>query len=1377
MWAGERHLQLSGEYMFKCLKGSKNMRNKSFFYKFISHITLVAYLFSYFQPSLLMASDADLGLEMSHVGPVVGINGDEDRFGDADREDIRKNVQKVEKGWKWLCTWATLQTCCTRLGLGLTTNKSSVNDIPESWCDPLLLRGSPIPLKDPSAVSRTIVTQTMFKAFEESVLMSLHTVLTVLLFYQLSAAKDRNVYEVYREADRITVLGFIANPELFTLCAFPFIWSLFRSVLSYFLIKEPTHNVVAGYMKAYKNFSKESWWDLELLNFLTQLPVVSVPISLVNTVFHPGKDAIQNLGKLVHYDGRLSLEDLNSACDVIFDAVKNARGATQLAAIEKAYQLAAMNLADLDKALTNAEESRNEKLIELRKAHLQMKFKAIVALKEAFETIPPWNVNKTLAGIRLWEIAQNDSKVIRVAEPVIKAGRLATYIILLVGIIDAVKAFLKCVGVYENSFNWKQGLDADAYDLPEPCLNAIIANFGKIPGQDPNEVVNKLGAFKLPNGYDLDLSGKGLPGGDIATIVEGFRDNGIAINSLKIAGNNVVEPDAVRRILAALPAGVRLIDMADNGYGAASAGSSATTVEQNIAFQGLARLTGLKVLTLSNNWLGGNCVGVVGDSLRGIALEELWLDTTFPGLNITQLTLGPSYRVVNLGGNAVAGGLFSPYFNNFVRNSLVNSPNIKWLNLNNAYLGKTENVTIGVLAEGLAALPWLEYLDLGDNPSLGLRPDDNTVKLLQSIPPSVTTLLLGGNSIGKFAQDAEALEKAVSNPGLTTVDVHGNPLGNYTNLFDALTGNTALTSLDASGCGLKNTAALVQFLKQAFGLQELYVSDNLLTDGTLLADPLSALVKLVQVTFGGNNFTTSDRLALLAVKPESFPWDEDAEATKFAINQLPSSTQFFNVRGKVQKNPDFFTVIFETARQLFTGLTGVDISDNVISVLNTTKNGTMTIYETRVAGTQAITDFLKSPNANGLESFTMENVRYSYYYNEWPIRDAFYESIGDAENLKTLSSAGTRFLNCTSPTIGLSKLRFLTDVNIDSSFSGCKDLDPVFKSLRSSSGIKRLIIPNNFIGYYGPDATNALSESISYWPELEEFDASRNFIGRTDAVSASNCLRVVAEQATHMNDKGIKMRVAFVGGIQNISGNEASDALAKIDTEGVQNFCNEGICNGDLSQTSVVPSQTAAPPPPQTSAASPRLQPPFHSWIRGATGFVKDATSQVGNRLGEVVSYWYESPVLPQFQSTIPVIHDGVQEMSLVGSSRGLATQSPPNLALALPLCVTLCLIEVLWKKTGLTGVQDRMTAAVSSWTTRLGKAVGYYKEDADTSPMHHYKYTYIDDLTPKSKASQKLTIRQFGSNLVEFIVTIWLTVLLNSVFSNAYGLITNDGQ
>jgi Leucine-rich repeat (LRR) protein len=517
--------------------------------------------------------------------------------------------------------WSNLELSFHKTLFALTTNKSAVNKRrKKTCCDPLWLRGGPIPLDNKAATHRNVIFKTAGKALEEAVTETIETLLLGLMVYQIyDLVKTHKwswhfefIVNFYKGSDTTSYFGMIKalhdHPALFAFVGVPLGFAVAKTIWSVFQVSDPSKETVR---KMIVNLKRSDKWDSGVFSVFSAIPTLS---SLL--FFHPQKRNIPGLATLILWEGELPREARESAFNKIIDLVDNQTGLTQMTAIRSLAHLAhGLNLRDLDLGPKDVE------------GLLKIKVRAFHKLKEVYENPATSSYNKTQTGLLLWEIGQSQSWTASILGPLWKAIGLGFYGYTLYGILKVAYDFVSCKGMYLNNFTWLGGTTNYSSDYSQSCFDAYLSIFNKVPGQPSLTLVSLMDKFKLNSNYTIfNLSGAGASGKQVAELIMGLRQYQPAIhltqfdlrnNSINTASGMTALMAAFKNITQSAPPGkgITLLNLLGNGIGL---NDSMATI---VLGKGLQNLPFLEVLNLSGNGIGctdSNGIVAIGEGLRSL---------------------------------------------------------------------------------------------------------------------------------------------------------------------------------------------------------------------------------------------------------------------------------------------------------------------------------------------------------------------------------------------------------------------------------------------------------------------------------------------------------------------------------------------------------------------------------------------------------------------------------------------------------------------------------------------------------------------------------------------------------------------------------------
>jgi len=1138
-----------------------------------------------------------------------------------EHKDFEK-VIRVERSWWNGLLWANLGVLFSKILFAFTTNKSSVSgkDAEKKCCDPLWLSGGPVPLDDERTIKRNVIIKTFTHSFEEVVLEGIHFTLLGLFILQIVESAKAGEFSgdilqflnFFNDSDMVGTLGIInalhKYPQILSVLATPFIYAAYKTIRNVWELSEATDESVTHHIQHIKG--RSTAWDSWFFNFVSILPIISL---LLN--FHPMKREIPSLATRLLWEGELDPKLRGKAITALTDLAQNRRGFSQMVAIE---------------ALARIAHGMHVDNLALRKDRIQLlkiKLDAFWALQEIYKKLPYLSLNKRRTAVLLWEIGQSPSWRMTVVEPFLKFLGVALNVYTLYGICDAVIRILTCPNPYLESFEWGRGLEF-ASDYKKECFDAQVKVFNLLPGQPADTLVGKKGdklleRYQFPNKtYDLDLSNKGIDGSVIAEIVEAFQDAGVMLRSLDISGNSFTNSSDIERILDALPVEIQSLNMADLS-------PKDDVVYSAISFLGLKNLTSLQYLDISTNSFSEDMNTVMGEILNNLFyLEEFNIDTIS---NLTHLTQAfkPCLRVLE-----ISSTQFSSEDQIALGNSLAQNLTLDYLNMYfDDYVISSEGFRS--LAQGLAAQHHLRVLYLG----LGIGRDrykDINI-LLSSLPQSLTELNVGGNYVYDTSSII-ALGQAVQKMTELTSFIVGatNKLGNYPRFLKALHDKKHLTTFDLSGNDFVDTVQIRDLLETTPSLEILDLSNNQLTQGSILVPVLTTHRNLKSLNLGGNDFTTEDRIAIwnttsfLPTLP--FYLDEDLNFATVYLQSLPSNTTTLNLSGLIPNNSTAFEIIMPLVLDLFPNLEELDISFNDVSNIEPGTN--------IPRGIQALISYL--PQLKKLQSLNISEAGIP-----WTQAIPYYKNIsftiGQLPNLRILDLSGSWFFYADSLGKGLEKSHSLTSINLGGCWAWGLTLDyweglQLIEGLQALPLLCELDLSNNWIGGSSysnismANATYALANALGTWTEMQFLDISSNNIGYNDAKSSLYFLTKLADMVMTWNKEGKPLNVNFLNGMQNVIWTETAQAFEEITQKSIEDECRAQVCSGKPFGNTSVAKRTKTTNKhtfemaPVASSAS-RLEPFYSGWIRSVGSWLSASGEKALDSVAQSILSYSKSVV------------------------------------------------------------------------------------------------------------------------------------------------------
>ncbi|HUX79833.1 MAG TPA: hypothetical protein VMW10_08850, partial [Alphaproteobacteria bacterium] len=652
------------------------------------------------------------------------------------------------------------------------------------------------------------------------------------------------------------------------------------------------------------------------------------------------------------------------------------------------------------------------------------------------------------------------------------------------------------------------------------------------------------------------------------------------LRSLDVSFNAITNSSDIARILGALPSDIRHLDLSNlNGGFAFSSGSSHD-------FLGLGRLMGLRSFNVSNNSMGPDYIGVIGQALHNFShLKELRLAWNvvqpYSNTNITQIakSLNPSLTLLDLTFFSLGP---DPQGQIVLGNSLAQNLTLKELYLRGTRIGANTNTTLyeaatAALAKGLSAQKNLRILDLSYN-GIGDQSYNNGSILLSSLPSSLTHLDISYNDIGEFDSfDVKTLAQAVSKMSELTsfkaggggAGIENNILGNSPDFLRALHGKKNLTLLDLSWNYCNDSILIGNLLLTTPKIEVLNLQGNQLTNGSLLAPTLPTLKNLTILYLGGNNFTTADRVSIWKatsfLRKSPIPLDEDLNFTSTYLNRFPATITRLDLSGLIPTNPTALEIIMPQVVDLFPNLTALDLSNN--DIFDTYANNTPIL-----GGIQALTTYL--PQLNHLQSLRMSNAAINN--DNFTISTeliTFSQVIGQLPNLHTLDFSNTPFVLANSLGKGLSNSHSLTSINLaECWFPGYYEIDTwlggvqLIQGLQAQPNLIHLDLSFNPIGQSfsssakDPNSTLVLAKALNSWPQLQTLNLAGNSIGYEDSASASAFI----EQLRAVYQKGGTLEVDLFNGITNVEWTQGTAAtiFQKLTENKIKAACELEQCTG-----------------------------------------------------------------------------------------------------------------------------------------------------------------------------------------------------------------------
>lgn len=409
-----------------------------------------------------------------------------------------------------------------------------------------------------------------------------------------------------------------------------------------------------------------------------------------------------------------------------------------------------------------------------------------------------------------------------------------------------------------------------------------------------------------------------------------------------------------------------------------------------------------------------------------------------------------------------------------------------------------------------------------------------------------------------------------------------NVLGNNLDFLKALHDKQNLTVFDLSWNSFNDTTQMRDLFQTLPHLEFLDLSQDQLTDGSLLVPALSALQRLKKLNLAGNTFTTADRIAIWnatsSFLPQSpFYLDKDPVYTTFYLESFLPNTTRLDLSRLIFDDPATFKTIMPQVIDLFPDLRELDLSHNLIVTCDSVTNKVQT------EGIEALIYVL--PQLKRLQFLTLSHGYVFCSSSEaTPYYQNFSYTLGQLPSLQTLDLSMTWFLYAKSLGKGLEKSQSLTSVNLD----GCWGRETpagqwqhgiqLIKGLQVHPHLTDLDLSSNPIGSTTDGTSNsnstlALASALSSWSQLQSLNLEEDAIGYGDRNSASVFLKKLAELATSANKDKRPFQVNLLDGIQNVDWTKGARVLATLTQQKIQDACAAEVCTGKpLNPTSTSPS-------------------------------------------------------------------------------------------------------------------------------------------------------------------------------------------------------------
>lgn len=1166
------------------------MHNKSFFSKFITHITLVAYLFSYLQPCVLMASDskdstADLGIEMKPVGTITFQTGAakaaeaRERFWENHTStdklaDIKEQVQKIDNTWWRYLTPVFWESIPVRTLLALCCK---------------FLRGDPLPEDTKLGVRYTLSAKTLTRSIEAGFRGTLDLILLSASLYLLSIGE--NPVKTLFTANEKTLLGlitaFVNTPLSRMVAGVPFLFIGGRVLVSNLTQPQPNDKYVQGYTDQVDNASE--FWQHQLFQVPLCVPVIAPLTRFVYSLVHPNWHAQNNLSRLVLIDHALWHEQMKVCYTILLKSALEGKSATAASAYKQVYRIAGRNNEDLEAVrikLKGSSEQADQRKSDEYESHIKAKLLAVKVLKEAYESLPWYDPNKLRAGFYLWKLGHNDSWAVTGAAAFSFAFSVTKYALTSRALAVALKVYLDCPGRFKNFVETIAGYIN--FSNSRACWDGQWWTFGTVvPDQPAPPYFGNIDDYRdLDPELKVDFSQISVTGEQGAVTLEAIKPSTkVTVTEVDYSNGLIREAEHWGRIFRALTPKTRTIKLNKVSYDSRLTGPG--------AFNGLKDLTGLEVLDVSNNILLDDA-SEFGEALRYIpGMRVLRIANTVPS-NFTSIARaieanGRSYRLIDITGTNF-GTLSFESIEDFANAVKVNC-NLVQLYLTRNGVGAYPKQNIAT-AEMLATQSNLETLDLSTN-ALSLIPNVNASSILRAVPPNLVYYFLSGNKIGTYLEDVEAFAESASKmTALKVFDGSKNPLGTNAPLLLSPLANLPLEELYLRGCSLSFTPELLEVLKRP-SLKIVDLRDNLLANISefisVLAQRSLAQQSFKELYMGGNdNLTTAELIQLYGFYPQSVSLEGNAEFAEFYIdNYISNSTTFLDLSGKFPDTPDSIAVLEQLSRLI--RLTGFDFSNNRLALPG------------KLNGLPALSTLFKHP----LQFLNLSGSKQQYYIADAPIVEKFYESFAQLTELRTLDAKGFYF-NITTLATAIKNWPLLEYADFTGCFTGGGNIIPVLEALKSCPHLRVLILGNNLIGFKNENVTFALADLIANSPALRYVGLPTNFIGSTDGNltdSRGYLFKVLGEKSLEVSDLGEDFDVDLTDAIKKSGEGVGFDQASAQYFAAKAGKIFKAQCEAEECQGTAVTGYKGGPPPPapQTSAAS-SLKPPFHDFIKFLQG-------------------------------------------------------------------------------------------------------------------------------------------------------------------------------
>lgn len=587
-------------------------------------------------------------------------------------------------------------------------------------CSTFCMQGRAIPTKSRCLRRLALLIHQLREGIQDGAVNAVQLTFAALLLYQLVNSSPAKLFDTFNNADRTSFLGIVRflrqNQAFFSIPVIPVLLGPARALWRALNIDPSTPETVQ-YHKGIVEGHGHGFWQDYVLPWIPLTPL---------------RGHSQNLERSVLWDGELPIAAREEAFQAFLNLAKTRTGYSQMLVMNALARIAhGLHLQD-HRLLSKTHNQ--ESLLH----YLSMKTRALKELRSLREEFHNATFAWSCAGIMsylfnirrmveinslLWSLGQSPSYKTSAVVFTLRAARWTSIGLFFAVLARTLQEYLNCPLLPD--FSWENTGDTSVKrTLSRNCLKEAVNQFGTIPGQPVETLTDIIPQvdFGGDKTFELDLSNKGLTGGNVVKIVQAFIDNGITITKSNLEGNFVNRASDFEELFPLLRS-VRWLNLANNGIESEVTGSYVEDT-QGLA-ESIGNLTSATHLDLSRNRIGLNHyegMVVLGQRLASPILTSFNFSRNFMGR---------------------AGSDGAIAFGNFALRQL---PALTELDLSDNWLENgIDTLGTQAIANGTRTLP-LRFLSLRNNMiATSIYDPFGLGALGDGFPPTLTDLDVSGN--------------------------------------------------------------------------------------------------------------------------------------------------------------------------------------------------------------------------------------------------------------------------------------------------------------------------------------------------------------------------------------------------------------------------------------------------------------------------------------------------------------------------------------------------------------------------------------------------------------------------------------------------------